>query len=352
MPRELSRRAVVALTALLVPVLAGVTRSDSGAAVHSGATHTGGVCDSAPDEVCVAWNREVQGRCPDQGDVRHELGACVPELGPAAFADGQCCYEVRGYSVTMGCGCVHGRPLLVEAQPLRAGLGGGREWLAPRLRRPDTRETSAEDRARLARFWASVAINEHASVASFHRAALDLLAVGAPARFVAAAQRGAADELRHARWAFTLASAFAGAPVGPAALEVPLPSAAPTLADVVARTVTEACVEETGSLAAAMVMRGEARDPAVLHVLERIVRDEQRHVVAAWSFVRWAVERDPALRQVAREAFASAAPLPDPERGEPGHLASFGCLGDDVLVPIVRQVRQQVVAPLAEALCA
>src|SRR5262249_34475352 len=73
-------------------------------------------------------------------------------------------------------------------------------------------------RAALARLWTENARGEHASVPAFSRLALSLVALGAPARLVEAAHRAALEEIAHARLSFSLAGAYAGAPVGPGPL--------------------------------------------------------------------------------------------------------------------------------------
>jgi hypothetical protein len=77
-----------------------------------------------------------------------------------------------------------------------------------------------DTRAALACEWLDDARLEHASVASFARFVLELLALGAPAELVHFAQRALGDEIDHARRCFSLASRYAQEPLGPAALQV------------------------------------------------------------------------------------------------------------------------------------
>ncbi|MFZ5897429.1 MAG: hypothetical protein ACOY0T_40625 [Myxococcota bacterium] len=63
--------------------------------------------------------------------------------------------------------------------------------------------------------WARAACFEHASIASFNRFSLELLALGAPGDLVERANRAALDEVRHARLCFALASVYAGDDFGP-----------------------------------------------------------------------------------------------------------------------------------------
>ena len=295
--------------------------------------------------------------CPDSADV--ELlteGYCppAPEPGPGALIAGECCYEVVQYYCAPGCGCAHGRPLLREARPVLAGFARTR-WIDASLPLPNLAGLSPADRGRLARFWASVGAHEHSSIAAFNRVALELLAHGAPERLLAASSRAALDEARHARHAFTLASAFAGATIGPASL--PLGSSielAPTLEALAVRTVREGCIEETMSLLAAERMLAGTRDPAVRRVLAALVRDERRHVDLAWRTVRWALDAGgESVRESVAIAFAEArAPLPtDPEPISP-RLAAWGAVSDEHLCEAGASGLRGVIRPVARQLVA
>jgi hypothetical protein len=197
-------------------------------------------------------------------------------------------------------GTVCGRPHLVDDVASLADVVPRADWLAP----ADPAAPPAPVRARLADAWAALARMEHASVAAFARVALELLAVGAPVALVADTHRALADELEHARLCFGLASAYAGAPLGPG----PLPAGAPArdLAAVVVATVREACVCETLSALEAREAAARAGDPAVRAVWTRIAADEQRHAELGWRTLQWALAADPTLAPAARAAFATA----------------------------------------------
>jgi hypothetical protein len=114
--------------------------------------------------------------------------------------------------------CLIGRPLVVEGA-WRVACGMTRsDWSQGST--PLTAELenlSPTVRERAAAHYLAIAKLEHASVASFMRFALALLAHGAPADLVRDANAAALDEIEHARAAFALASALAGEPLGPAA---------------------------------------------------------------------------------------------------------------------------------------
>src|SRR5262249_47636994 len=177
-----------------------------------------------------------------------------------------CCYEVRYDSCMNVAGCNYtGRPLIIEGRPLEGAVRRLHGWQDARLPRPDLTLLSEEERNLLALHFARIGAAEYASIAGFQRFAMDLMANGAPADLIASAQRAALDELRHARLAFTLASAFAGTPVGPGALD--LPAAVPihrSLTELAVATAMEGCTLETFSACLLAEALHHATDPAVI----------------------------------------------------------------------------------------
>ncbi len=156
--------------------------------------------------------------------------------------------------------------------------------------------------------WARAAQFEHASIASFGRFALELLAVGAPSQLVAAAHRAALDEIEHARVCFSLASLYAGKPLGPGPL--PLDAQAfpkPSLATMTHATVLEGCVNETLAALEAQKAAMHAEPRAVRESLVAIEQQESDHASLAFEFVSWAIAvGGTPIRTVARDAFALA----------------------------------------------
>jgi hypothetical protein len=171
----------------------------------------------------------------------------------------------------------------------------------------------------LADGWLLDARTEHASIASFARATLELLALGAPPALVIGAQQASLDEVEHARVCFALASRYAGRAVGPG----PLAAATPRAADLVrlaCDTLVEGCVGETIAALAALRARRGCEDEVVAAALERIADDEARHAALAWATVGWAARvggaevRDAvvALARAMRDAaLAADAPAAD-----------------------------------------
>jgi hypothetical protein len=195
---------------------------------------------------------------------------------------------------------------------------------------------------------------EHASVASFGRFALELLAVGAPPELVDLAHRAAMDEVRHARLCFALASAYAGHSIAPG----PFPfegrvDVSADLAAIAVLAVREGCAGETLASVLAAEACARATDPAVRSVLAAITKDEARHAELAWRTVAWAVSRGGArVREAVARAFEEVL------GGEPvmqggasgGALAGHGRLSTEVQRDVMRRALEEVVRPAAAAL--
>src|SRR6185437_5274489 len=127
----------------------------------------------------------------------------------------------------------------------------------------------------LAEAWTADALLEHASVASFARASLSLLAAGAPADLLTRTHEAALDEIRHAELCFALARAYAGHDVAPG----PFPlggnvRVAATLAEIATSAAREGCIGETIAAAVAAEQLARATDPAVREALSQIAADE------------------------------------------------------------------------------
>lgn len=267
--------------------------------------------------------------------------------------DSTCAFDHNmGAWTCQGIMCIIGRPLMVEGVARVAAPTTRDDWSFPAPALP-TEPLSAPDAARLAAYWIEVAALEHASVASFARFTLELLALGAPPELVADAQRAAMDEVEHARFAWSQASAHAGRAIGPGPLRVDDIVPVRALAPMVASLVEEGCVGETLGAAEAELIAQAVAVPGLRAGLEKIADDEQRHAALAWRTLRWLVERhgDP-VRQAALGALAAAArtlaadlAAASDEFSAPG----FGVLSRTTLLAHRRDTLEQVVRPVLNA---
>jgi hypothetical protein len=211
-----------------------------------------------------------------------------------------------------------------------------------------------ELRAALTEQWTLAARFEHASIASFNKFSLELLALGAPAELLAAANRAALEEVEHARASFAVASAYAGRGIGPGPLPITgLALEGAELCAVACAAVREGCVEETLAAAEAACAAERASVPAIRWVLEKIAREEGEHAGLAFRFVRWACAiGGAAVREAARQAFldalaACSEPSLDEAGPEPGDLTleQHGRLSASTRAALRQRARLELLGP-------
>jgi bacterioferritin (cytochrome b1) len=245
--------------------------------------HVDLACRSEADDCRVAADY-VPG--PDEGTaMQYENHACV--VGP------------NGTFVIQFDICDVGRPLRVNGDNRTASTAQGAGWTTTL----DATPASTTHAATLADYWAHVGLMEHASVASFNRVSLQLMALGAPADLVRRTQEAALDEVRHAELAFGLATHFSGSPVGPGPMSLAGVTLDTTPEQVLTDLIEEACVRETLGVAEALLAASVCQDPVVYGVLEQIAADELRHAQLAWATLDWMLLMHPRLRSLAKERF-------------------------------------------------
>jgi hypothetical protein len=185
-----------------------------------------------------------------------------------------------------------GRPFLVAGAERLAQPAWRDDWCA-RLdpASPELGKLTATERLALTAYWQAAALMEHASIAAFARFALELLSLGAPAELLGQTTTAIRDEHRHATACFALASAFAGATLGPGPLPVAGCLSAVDLESVTVTTFLEGCIGETIAAVQARELALAATDPVVRATLAGIAEDEARHAILAWGFLEWALER-------------------------------------------------------------
>lgn len=268
-------------------------------------------------------NQELQKMVSPAGGGN--CGMVVDQVACADTAAAGCCYDV----LTKSQPCL-GRPFTTSHGAIVAKALARDDWRIPAS--PDVASLDARTRASLAGAWTQAALYEHASIASFARFALELLALGAPSDLVAGAQAAALDEVHHAELSFGMASAYAGEPRGPSALATDVAVGRATLAELARATFLEGCVAETTAALLAAEARDAATDAAVRAALDAIAEDEARHAELAWKTVAWALRAGgDAVRRALEEAFASVeAGAPEPSlEGDPATLRAHGELAPE-----------------------
>jgi hypothetical protein len=217
-------------------------------------------------------------------------------------------------STSSGSMATPGRALRVKGRQLTAPLGRARGWVS--ALEPDVSRLSLRARDALARHWHEIALGEHASVPAFSRLSMTLMALGAPSRLVEDAHRAAREEIGHARIAFSMASAYAGATAAPgplAALADAPAITATSLRALAAESLIDGCLLEGFGAAVLEAGLAQARDRPVRGALALIAREETSHAALAWNIVRWCAEEEgpqlyASLLPLVEQAGAPAAP--------------------------------------------
>lgn len=145
--------------------------------------------------------------------------------------------------------------------------------------------------------WRENGRTEHASVASFARLTLDLLALGAPAPLIAAANRDALDEIRHTELCFALARAIDGRSESPG----PFPEAQQArslartpglaLAELAVHSLIDGALHEGVSARILAKLARRCERATIAEMLREIAADEGRHAAHGWEVVEWCLER-------------------------------------------------------------
>ncbi|MCB9600686.1 MAG: hypothetical protein H6722_07615 [Sandaracinus sp.] len=212
-----------------------------------------------------------------------------------------------------------------------------------------------ELRDALGEAWRAMAATETASVAAFASFSQQLLALGAPSRFVEDAHLDALDEVRHARTCYAIAAGFDGRRRGPA----PFAAAAwpiehtPSFARLARDCLRDGCVFEGASARVARELAVEAT-PEVASALATIADDEARHAAHAWEVLAWA-----RAKLDARDAAALERVLDEVEAGqhagvvEHARFETFGVAGSarwrEAVCATAREARARLRGELARA---
>jgi len=155
--------------------------------------------------------------------------------------------------------------------------------------------------------WVERARGEHASIASFARHMLEMMALGAPMSLLSRIIRAQGQEVEHARIALERAREL-GATVELTTLDTATPARRSTV-EVALAVAVEGCVNETASTLE-LIDEMSACDDRDLEILNRLIRDEAEHAALAWETLRWLWPRL-LRREKRRVRTAMAAAIPD-----------------------------------------
>lgn len=327
---------------------------------------TAGVCisakcatgaDCAPGQECTSWDTsmgclQLEFACTTTTDT------CGGDLDCKQVPNNYCAVQPDGHRACMFGGCAIGRPFLVEDEARTAPIVRRADWSQERLV-PSLEGLDPALRDELAASWEHTARMEHASIAAFARFSLQLLGLGAPPDLIERTNRAMADETKHARAAFALASAYRGRRLGPGSLPVNgALDGGSDPASVLRLVVREGCIGETVAAVEAGEAEENAVDPVVRAVLGEIANDESEHAELAWRTVRWALEafgdevRGAILEEIALvESELGSAPGVTPSSRDEERLL-HGVVTDRMRATMRRTVLRHTVLPCLKALVA
>jgi hypothetical protein len=193
--------------------------------------------------------------------------------------------------------------------------------------------------------WRQAALGEHASVASFARASLELMALAAPLDLLRRTHQAALDEIGHAELSFAIAAGFDGHQL----VAGPLPALAPREASrtqVALDTLREAALPETLAAAEMQAAAEAALDPDLGAMLREVAADEARHAALAWEVIDWCASSP--LSPAWQDALA-ATQFPALPPGPP-LLSGYGLLAAEEHRRLREQVWAAQIAPRLERL--
>ncbi|MFT3765404.1 MAG: ferritin-like domain-containing protein [Minicystis sp.] len=193
------------------------------------------------------------------------------------------------------------------------------------------------------------------------------MALGAPPALVAAANKDALDEIRHAELCFSLARALDGEEASPGAFpEAQRARTLPAtrtlaLAALAVDSLVDGALHEgvSARVIARLVKRCE--EPQIRAVLKEIAADEGRHAAHGWDVVRWCLAEGGSPVADALRGASAALPrtmrTPLPAAAEDGGWERFGIHGraleaeelTSTRADVVRRVEKMIGAEQAAA---
>ena len=217
--------------------------------------------------------------------------------GPTSVTT-ECCYTVQ--SVSPSCIAV-GRPFIVDGEMTVASLSVMNSWVSEKHA---SIELALDIRNEVIAHWKKAAQEEHASIASFSRLTMQLMALGAPPELLHASIQAQSDELSHAKACLHVVSLLSGTSYGFDGMRIAGAQAQePTLNQLLVDSILEGCINETLAAAEAAYLSKECTHSKISKVLKAIAKDEEQHAALGWKIVAWCIEQDSSLAQVVFETF-------------------------------------------------
>jgi len=296
----------------------------------------------------VALVRIARSKDPGRGPVGVAV-AVFPLVVGASFS-------LLGAFLTLWAtsGFARGRQLRRRGKVLLPPLTEGADWSRIDMELSVPREL----RAPLAQRWRENGRTEHASVAAFARLTLDLVALGAPADLIEAANRDSMDEIRHADLCFSIARALDGRcespgpfPAAQHAGGLPGPGSL-ALATLAVSSLVDGALHEGLSARVIARLARRCEEPRIRDALLELAADEGRHSAHGWDVVEWCLAEGGAPVAHALRGALRTIPeridsdLPDGARG--GAWEKYGVHGEALEAEEHAKARADVVRRVHE----
>lgn len=301
------------------------------ASCSSGSDCASGVCGlSIYDDGCRTTRRIA---CKTSDDECNSDDDCKPNERKKPT---KCVFveeEKKGQKARWACRaaeCQVGRPLLLDGVVHAAPAARRCDWLAAEID-GTAPELSNDERALVKEHWLRAGALEHASIASFARFSLQLLAMGAPADLVRETQAAMGDEIEHAKTCYAIARLYGAEASGPSTLPAATAPISSDARQIAAALVAEGCIGEALAAAEAAILADRCEVPEVARALRRIAEDEQRHAALAYRALAWMASAHGAIvDEVVEDILAAQAWGPAPREDGPGATgpARHGVFGD------------------------
>lgn len=224
-------------------------------------------------------------------------------------------------------------------------------WTGPALQHPATPDGWTKESAQLAtEHWVSSGQHEHASVASFSRASLDILKFAGPPELVSATHQAAMEEVEHAQSAFSLAEVFnldREKHVDVGQFPFDQVTLASSLAELSGQVFTEGCMGETEAVTKMSFALAHLlpNSPAAT-VLPTLIEQEAGHAALAWKTLQWSLRSSPSPNL----QIQPLSGMVDQPHESPLLLSWAGIVPTDIELVLREKVRTGVVEPWLRAL--
>jgi len=250
---------------------------------------------------------------------------------------------------------VMGRPFTTDGGNLLADVQFTEHvrsvWTGPAMQHqanPDgwTRETAQQ----ATEHWVRSGQHEHASVASFSRASLDIMKFAGPPELVSATHQAALEEVRHAQFAFSLAEAFNSdheKQVDVGHFPFDQVTLASSLAELSGKVFTEGCMGETEAVTKmSFALAHLLPNSPAASVLPTLIEEEAKHAALAWKTLQWSLGSSPSQNL----EIQSSSGAVDQSQRSPLLLSWAGIVPASSEGMLVEKVRTGVVQPWLRAL--